>query len=140
MVERLGHWNLNLVKPSTSHQLHLLQLVSGSKPHLLIANWSAYCQLEFLNCGVYFSCLFIDPKGYERNLRNQELKGANSWVTEIYSRLHSQNFQGLRIKSQVEFCDSWVTTYFWGVRYWFDFILIFLYQSNNCMCSLTWIA
>jgi len=130
MVERLGHWNWNLVKPSTSHQLDLLQLVSGSKPQLWlqIANWSAYCQLEFLTCGVYFSCLFIDPKRYERNLRNQELEGANSRVTEIYSRLHSQNFQGSRIKSQVEFCETcvWQLTFEgWGINLiWSSFFCI----------------
>lgn len=90
-------------KSCSSHQLDLLQLVSGSKPQLWlqIANWSAYCQLEFLTCGVYFSCLFIDPKRYERNLHNQELQGANSWATEIYSRLPSQNFQGSIIKRLV---------------------------------------
>lgn len=131
MVERLGHWNWNLVKPSTSHQLDLLQLVSGSKPQLWlqIANWSAYCQLEFLTCGVYFSCLFIDPKRYQRNLRNQELEGANSWVTEIYSRLHNflKIFKDQESSLKLSFMTrGWQLTFEgWGINLiWSSFFCI----------------
>ena len=65
-------------KSRSDHLLDLFQVVLGSTPRLwlYIANWFASCQVGFLTCWVYFSCLFHWPW--------KALVGSGQWSMYVY--------------------------------------------------------
>ena len=53
-------------KSRSDHQLDLFNPGSTPRLRLNIGNCSAFCQLGFLTCQVYFSSLFIGPEKPQR--------------------------------------------------------------------------